>query len=67
MEELTREQFEFWKNLPETKAILSLVESYQGELRDYLVSGATVGSIPDTAETVGKIHGLGFILGIDYQ
>ena len=73
MIDITREQFEMWRKSPETVAILQLVEAYQQECMEMMSTGSTLDrqstdrTALATAELVGKIQGLGFILGIDYR
>ena len=70
---MNKEQFDYWRSLPETIEILKLVESYQRECGEMLAMGNTLDRTSAdktamvTAELVGKIQGLGFILGIDYK
>ena len=71
--ELTKEQFEYWKHLPETKIILDIVAQYAVECRDQLASGSLLDcsnaekTALETAKMVGVIQGLSFVGGIDYQ
>lgn len=71
--ELTKEQFEYWKRLPETKIILGIVAQYAEECREQLASGGLLDcssaekTALETAKMVGVIQGLSFVGGTDYQ
>jgi hypothetical protein len=67
MDTITREQFHQWKKMDETQYILGLVEQYVAECTDTLLSGQTLGNPEETGKIIGKIHGLRFIIDIDYQ
>ena len=67
--ELSRDQFEYWANLPETKIIKAFFEEQLDEVKGRLISGGTLGENCEqrTAELVGIIRGLSMFTGLDYQ
>jgi hypothetical protein len=66
--ELSRDQFEYWSNLPETKIIKAFMEERLQDLQDSLVNGSTLGENCEqkTAELVGIIRGLSMFTGLEY-
>ena len=73
MSEISKEQFEFWKELPETKIILSIVRERIAECQQFVADGGTCFSrdvdatAMETAKAIGEIQGLNFVLDIDYH
>jgi len=71
--QLTKEQFEYWRSLPETQAVLEAVELKIRALTDEIVEGRTISpdSIDVTAirtiSMVNRIVGLRDLLQYDFE
>jgi hypothetical protein len=66
--ELSRDQFEYWASLPETKVIKAFMQERLEDCKSSLVNGSTLGENCDqkTAEMVGIIRGLSMFTGLEY-
>jgi hypothetical protein len=71
MEELTREEFNSWKENKVTQIVIKALSGLQNQLKDHLSAGGTLagdGSAEvQTAATVGRIQGLNDFLLVDYD
>lgn len=71
--ELSKEEYERWKSDSVTKIILGIVEDRLRECQLELAEGATYarGSVEQTAmataEAIGEIRGLNFVMDIDFH
>jgi hypothetical protein len=66
---VTKEQYDLWRSLPETQEVLGKVQAQITDLAQHLSNGGTVNkdstsaTAMNTADKVGEIRGLAFILG----
>ena len=71
--QLTKEQFEYWRSLPETQAVLEAVELKVRALTDEIIEGRTISpdSVDATAtrtiQMVNRIAGLRDLLQYDFE
>jgi hypothetical protein len=66
---MTKEQYDHWISFPETQEVLRIVQGQITDLAQHLSNGGTVNkdsasaTAMNTADKVGEIRGLAFILG----
>jgi len=57
--EISKEQFEYWRSLPETQHIFEILKEEEAQLVDFLVIGGTIDaeSVEKTAlQTTALVH-----------
>lgn len=70
---ITKDQFEYWRSLPATEAILEEIKKEEREIMEYLALGKTLDmtsmerSMMETAKLVGRLRGLRSLLNIEYE
>ena len=69
---MTKEQFEYWKALPETQEIFEVLKAELKEIEEFLSNGGTIRDTADktsisTAGYTGRIRGLKSLLMMDFE
>jgi hypothetical protein len=73
MDDLTKEQFEYWYNMPETKIIKAFLEERLKDYEGLLLCGGTIdhtstsATAMRTAEMLGVIKGISMFTGLSYE
>jgi len=67
--ELSRDEFHEWNTNPTTEKVMQLIFNYRALIKEQLARGETLGdnSVQDTAQAVGIVTGLDFLLTMEYD
>lgn len=69
---MTKEQFEYWKSLPETQEVFAALDAEIKEIGEFVLNGNTIRESSDqtaleTVGYIGRIRGLKAIMMMEFE